>query len=220
MTYTGREAHAAGFPERGLNAADALVIAQTAIGLLRQQLLPTDRVHGIVTRGGDAPNIIPAHTTALFMVRAHDRARMDELTQLVTRCFEAGALATGTTVDVVEGTMYSNMVHDPDLAALYRHNAERLGRVFDESAGSPVSTDMGNVSHVVPSIHPMIGIAADGAVNHQAAFTAACATPSADQADPRRRTRHGLDGHRCGTGRGPARPPHRRRARARGARTC
>ena len=182
VTYTGREAHAAGFPQRGRNAADALVIAQTAIGLLRQQLLPTDRVHGIVTRGGDAPNIIPAHTSALFMVRAHDRTRLDELTQLVSRCFEAGALATGTEVSIVPGAAYSNMIHDPDLAALYRHNAESLGRVFDDSDGSPVSTDMGDVSHLVPSIHPMIGIDCAGAVNHQRAFADACATPSADQA--------------------------------------
>ncbi len=182
VTFTGREAHAAGFPELGRNAADALVIAQTAIGLLRQQLLPTDRVHGIVTRGGDAPNIIPAHTAAVYMVRAHDRARLDELAGLVTRCFEAGALATGTTASIVEGVMYADMVHDPDLAALYRHNAGLVGRVFDDTTSSPVSTDMGNVSHVVPSIHPMIGIDAGGAVNHQAAFAEACATPSADQA--------------------------------------
>ncbi len=182
VTYTGREAHAAGFPQRGLNAGDALVIAQTAIGLLRQQLLPTDRVHGIVTRGGDAPNIIPAHTSALFMVRAQDRARLVELTELVSRCFEAGALATGTQVSIVPGTAYADMIHDPDLAALYRHNAEQLGRVFEDSDRSPVSTDMGDVSHIVASIHPMIGIAADGAVNHQQAFAAACTTPSADQA--------------------------------------
>ena len=77
VTYRGHEAHAAGFPHLGRNAADALVIAQTAIGLLRQQLLPTDRVHGIVTKGGDAPNIIPALTTARFMVRAQDRERLD-----------------------------------------------------------------------------------------------------------------------------------------------
>ncbi len=182
VTYTGQEAHAAGFPERGRNAADALVIAQTAIGLLRQQLLPTDLVHGIVTRGGDAPNIIPAHTSATFMVRAHDRARMDELMVLVSRCFEAGALATGTEVSIVPGTAYSDMVHDPDLAALYRHNAESLGRVFDDSNSSPLSTDMGDVSHLVPSIHPTIGIESNGAVNHQRAFTDACATPSADKA--------------------------------------
>jgi len=182
VTYRGHEAHAAGFPHRGRNAADAMVIAQTAIGLLRQQLLPTDRVHGIVTKGGDAPNIIPALTRALFMVRAADRERLEELTGLVRRCFEAGALATGTEVEVVEGTRYANMIHDADLAALYRHNAEQLGRVFDDTPGAPVSTDMGDVSHVVPTIHPMIGIETDGAVNHQREFAEACATPSADKA--------------------------------------
>lgn len=182
VTYTGKEAHAAGFPQLGRNAADALVIAQTAIGLLRQQLLPTDRVHGIVTKGGEAPNIIPAHTSALYMVRAHDRERLTELIDQVRRCFEAGALATGTQVSVVEGTAYADLIHDPDLSALYRNNAERLGRVFDDSQGAPVSTDMGDVSHMVPTIHPMVGIESQGAVNHQAAFAAACATPSADQA--------------------------------------
>lgn len=182
VTYRGHEAHAAGFPHRGRNAADAMVIAQTAIGLLRQQLLSTDRVHGIVTKGGDAPNVIPAHTSALFMVRAADRERLEELTGLVRRCFEAGALATGTEVEVAEGTRYANMIHDADLAALYRHNAEQLGRVFDDTPGAPVSTDMGDVSHVVPSIHPMIGIETNGAVNHQREFAERCATPSADQA--------------------------------------
>jgi amidohydrolase len=182
VTYRGHEAHAAGFPHRGRNAADALVLAQTAIGLLRQQLLPTDRVHGIVTKGGDAPNIIPALTSALFMIRAHDRERLAELNQLVRRCFEAGALATGTEVEIVEGTGYANMIHDADLAALYRNNAEQLGRVFDDVPGAPVSTDMGDVSHVVPSIHPMIGIGTNGAVNHQREFADACATASADQA--------------------------------------
>jgi hypothetical protein len=182
VTYRGHEAHAAGFPHLGRNAADAMVIAQTAIGLLRQQLLPTDRVHGIVTKGGDAPNIIPALTTARFMVRAQDRERLDVLTGLVRRCFEAGALATGTEVEVAEGTAYANMVHDADLAALYHHNAEQLGRVLDEGPGAPVSTDMGDVSHVVASIHPMIGIDSNGAVNHQREFTEACASPSADRA--------------------------------------
>ncbi len=182
VTFKGHEAHAAGFPHLGRNAADAMVIAQTAIGLLRQQLLSTDRVHGIVTKGGDAPNIIPALTTARFMVRAQDRGRLEELTALVRRCFEAGALATGTEVEVVEGTAYANMVHDTDLAALYRHNAEQLGRVLDDEPGAPVSSDMGDVSHVVPSIHPMIGIESNGAVNHQREFAEACATPSADRA--------------------------------------
>ena len=182
ITYVGREAHAAGYPQLGVNAADALVVAQTAIGLLRQHLLPTDRVHGIVTKGGDAPNIIPAHTTAEFMVRATSRERLDILTEKVRRCFEAGALATGADVAIAEDVTYSDMVHDSDLAALYQANAETLGRVFELGAGTPVSTDMGDVSYVVPAIHPMIRVESNGAVNHQPGFTDACATPSADQA--------------------------------------
>ncbi|MFN8623867.1 MAG: amidohydrolase, partial [Chloroflexota bacterium] len=173
VTYTGKEAHAAGFPHLGVNAADALVIAQTAIALLRQQLRPTDRVHGIVTKGGDAANIIPARTEAQWMVRGVDVARLDEVTAMVRRCFEAGALATGATLEIEEEVCYADVRHDPDLARLYQQNAEALGRTV-HPGGQPVSTDMGNVSYVVPTIHPMIGIEANGAVNHQAAFAAAC----------------------------------------------
>ena len=182
ITYRGREAHASAYPHLAINAADAMVVAQTAIALLRQQLLPTDQVHGIVTKGGDAPNIIPAVTTAEFMVRAPTRERMAEVIALVRRCFEAGALATGAELELVEHVAYDDMRHDIELAAMYRRNAESIGRTFDESKGIPYSTDMGNVSHVVPAIHPDIGIEAGGAVNHQAGFAAACVMPSADQA--------------------------------------
>jgi amidohydrolase len=182
VTYLGREAHAGAFPYLGINAADALVVAQTAIGLLRQHLLPTDRVHGIVTKGGDAVNVVPAHTSAQFMVRATTRERLDVLTDLVRRCFEAGSTATGAELAVAEQVAYADMRHDPELAGIYRRNAEALGRTFDEVSSMPVSTDMGDVSYVVPSIHPMIGIEAGDAVNHQAAFAEACATPSADRA--------------------------------------
>ncbi len=182
VAYTGREAHASGFPWRGVNAADAMVVAQTAIGLLRQQFQPGDRVHGIVTRGGEAANIIPAHVTAEYMVRAATRARMDELLELVRHCFEAGALASGATLDITLDAAYNDMRHDHELAQLYRRHAESLGRRFSDAPSMPVSTDMGNVSHEVPSIHPFIGIETHGAVNHQAEFAAACAEPSADQA--------------------------------------
>lgn len=181
-TYRGKEAHAAAYPHLGVNAADALVVAQTAIALLRQQLLPTDRVHGIVTKGGDAPNIIPAETQAEFMVRSPQRERMGEVMRLVRRCFEAGALATGAELEIVEHVAYDDMRHDSELAAIYRRNGETLGRTFKDVTDSPYSTDMGNVSYVVPSIHPDIGIDTEGAVNHQAAFAAACVRPSADKA--------------------------------------
>src|SRR5581483_12293202 len=103
VRYRGKAAHASAHPEQGINAADALVVAQTAIGLLRQQLRSTDRIHGIVTKGGDAPNIIPAETSASYMVRAETLDQLSEVQARVMRCFEAGALATGATLDVTGG---------------------------------------------------------------------------------------------------------------------
>jgi amidohydrolase len=182
ISYRGREAHASGFPWLGINAADAMVVAQTAIGLLRQQLLPNDRIHGFTTKGGDAANIIPKETTAEYMVRAGTAERLEELLVKVRNCFEAGALATGCSLEIETDTAYTDMRHDSELAAIYRRHAESLGRVFNDQAPAPVSTDMGNVSYVVPSIHPFIGIESHGAVPHQSAFADACATPSADRA--------------------------------------
>lgn len=181
ITYTGRAAHAAGFPHLGINAADALVVAQTAIALLRQQLQPGDFVHGYVTKGGDAANVIPEHTSADYMVRADSAVRLDELRGLVRRCFEAGALATGAELEIVEDVAYTDVRHDHEIAAIYGKHAQGLGRRFEHVNG-PVSTDMGNVSYQVPSIHPAIGIESNGAVNHQKAFADACVTASADQA--------------------------------------
>ena len=183
--YTGKAAHAAAYPEQGINAADALTIAQMAIGLLRQHIQSTDRIHGIVTKGGDAPNIIPAHTAAKYMVRAKTLADLDEIRAKVVRCFEAGALATGAVLDIVGGQKpYTEMHHDAELAAVYRRNAEALGRVFPDPASlrAAGSTDMGNVSLALPSIHPMIGIDSLPAVNHQPEFTAHCITAAADRA--------------------------------------
>jgi amidohydrolase len=185
--YTGKESHASAFPELGVNAADALTIAQTAIGLLRQHIRPMDRIHGIITKGGDAPNIIPAHTSAKYMIRAETLSELNELSPKVMRCFEAGALATGSKLEIVGGDKpYAEMRQDSEIAAIYQRNAESLGRKF-RSLGPMLervaaSTDMGNVSHVVPSIHPAIGIDSLPAVNHQPEFTAHCITESADKA--------------------------------------
>jgi amidohydrolase len=183
--YTGKAAHAAAYPELGVNAADALTIAQTAIGLLRQHIQPTDRIHGIVTKGGDAPNIIPAHTAARYMVRGRTLADLHEIRAKVVRCFEAGALATGAALDVVGGQKpYAELHHDGAMAAFYRRNAEALGRVFPDPASlrPAASTDMGNVSLALPSIHPLISIDSLPAVNHQPEFTAHCITAAADRA--------------------------------------
>jgi amidohydrolase len=185
--YTGKEAHASASPELGINAADAITIAQTAIGLLRQHIRQTDRIHGIVTKGGDAANIVPAHTTAHFMVRAKTLDDLHEIREKVNRCFEAGALATGASVEFVDsGTPYAQMHHDPAMAAIYKRNAEEAGRTFldlgpfiDRGAAS---TDMGNVSLAIPSIHPAIGIDSLPAVNHQPEFAAHCVSAPADKA--------------------------------------
>ncbi|MYA49698.1 MAG: M20 family metallopeptidase [Chloroflexi bacterium] len=185
--YEGKAAHASGFPEQGVNAADALTIAQTAIGLLRQHIRSTDRVHGIVTHGGDAFNIIPAHASADYAVRAITLDDLTEVYEKVMRCFKAGALATGAKLSVIGGDRpFAHLEHDLEMATAYQRNAERLGRRFpapgESSPATPVSTDMGNVSLALPSIHPAIGIDSLPAVNHQPEFAAACATPAADQA--------------------------------------
>jgi amidohydrolase len=184
IRYHGKEAHASVFPELGRNAADALTVAGVAIGLLRQHIHAGDRVHGVVTHGGDAPNIVPAHTEAEYIIRGATVADFEIMRERVMRCFEAGALATGTTLDVMpRHEPYAEMHHDPVIAAAYRRNAEALGRTFppfDPRASG--STDMGNVSLVIPSIHPAIGIDSLPAVNHQPEFTAHCVTPAADRA--------------------------------------
>jgi amidohydrolase len=188
--YTGKEAHASAFPELGINAADALVVAQTAIALLRQHIHHTDRIHGIVTKGGDAPNVIPAHTSARYIVRSRRLEQLDSLYTKVRACFEAGALATGCKLAIKGGDKpYAEMTHDAELAAVYQRNAEAAGRQFRIQAADPSrtfsaagSTDMGNVSRRMPAIHPIIGIDSLPAVNHQPEFTVHCATAQADRA--------------------------------------
>lgn len=180
--YTGKEAHAAAYPEQGINAADALTVAQVAIGLLRQHIRTTDRVHGITTKGGDAFNIVPAHTAAKYMIRSQTLDELTELTPRVLRCFEAGAMATGSQLEITGGDRpYAHVVHHTALAMLYQRNAETLGRQFID-APMAGSTDMGNVSLAMPAIHPMIGINSLPAANHQPEFAAHCATPDADRA--------------------------------------
>ncbi|WP_455361358.1 DUF1028 domain-containing protein [Streptomyces sp. SYSU K21746] len=182
------EAHAAAYPEQGRNAADAFTVAQVAIGLLRQQLPPTVRVHGLLTRGGEAPNAIPERTEGRWYVRA---ATLDELSRVQPRvedCFAAGALAAGCELGIEpESPPYSEFRADAALLECYRRNALGVGRRFAEP-GDPAarmnraSTDMGNVSRVLPAIHPYIGIDSLPAVNHQKEFAAHCVTPAADAA--------------------------------------
>lgn len=185
--YTGTEAHAAGFPWLGVNAADALVVAQTAVALLRQQIRPTDRIHAVVRKGGDATNVIPAHTEGEFWVRSATLEDVRGLQERVVRCLEAGALATGARLEWEESQpVYANMRHDRGLLDAYRRNVQALGRSpapeDDPQQVVRFSTDMGNVSLAIPSIHPVMDVGSLPFVNHQPGFAAACATEVADRA--------------------------------------
>jgi amidohydrolase len=183
VAYTGKESHAAAAPELGVNALDALVVAQTAIGLLRQHLLPTDRVHGYVVKGGDAVNVVPAHTCGHWMVRSRTLDELADTRRKVVRCFEAGAVATGASLQVEPlSPDYAHLEHDHEISAVYRGNAEALHREFPPDAAITFSTDMGNVSLAIPSIHPTLRIETGGAMNHQPEFADAAANASADDA--------------------------------------
>ncbi|SDQ16958.1 M20 family metallopeptidase [Actinopolyspora saharensis] len=185
VSYRGRSAHAGMRPELGINAADALTIAQVAIGLLRQQTRGVDLVQGIVTEAGSAANVIPESSRGRWIVRSDTPEALAQLKQRVQRCFEAGALGTGAELTTWPlGPDYADLRPDAELLALYRANAEALGRTFPElPAGiAGAATDMGNVSHRIPTIHPMLGLDCHPAVNHQPEFTAACITPEADRA--------------------------------------
>ena len=185
--YRGKAAHAAAYPEHGVNAADAFTVAQVAIGLLRQQLPSSVRVHGVMTNGGEAPNAIPERTEGRWYVRAESLAELAEVESRVRRCFEAGAVATGCELEIVpESKPYAEFRADEAALAAYRHNAEALGRTFatgsDAARMNRASTDMGNVSHVVPAIHPYVGINSLPALNHQAEFAAHCVGADAERA--------------------------------------
>jgi len=183
VAFTGRESHAAIAPELGVNAADAFTVSQVAIGLLRQHLRRTDQVHGIVTHGGDAVNVVPAHTEGFWMARARTLDELDDLRPRVEHCFEAGALATGAALTIADVCPpYAHMEHDHDIGELFRANALALGRPPSEDGAATFSTDMGNVSLAMPSIHPCVAIDTAGAVNHQPEFAAAAVNASADRA--------------------------------------
>jgi len=187
VKYSGKASHAAAYPEQGINAADAFTIAQVAIGLLRQQLPSTVRVHGVMTRGGEAPNAIPEITEGRWYIRATSTKLMEETFDRIAKCFEAGALATGCTLEIHdESAPYSEFTNHPNLNEIYKSNAQAIGRVFDDSDPrikmNRASTDLGNISKVIASIHPYIGVNSGAAVNHQREFAAACITKDADQA--------------------------------------
>jgi amidohydrolase len=184
IEYRGRAVHASVGPEAGVNALDAIVTAYQAVAQLRHHIRRDSRIHGIITNGGAAANIIPDYTAGTFYVRAQKPSYLVELKERVRRCFEAGALATGCelTMDWHEDLEYAPMLNNRPLVEAYRRNGEALGKRFVDIPNiSTGSSDMGNVSQVVPSIHPNFGVG-QLIFNHTPEFTAAACTDAAHQA--------------------------------------
>jgi len=174
--FFGRPAHAASQPHKGINALDAMVLAFNAINSLRQHIRGDARIHGIITDGGEAPNIVPAHSAATFLVRALDGDYLAELKDRVLHCFKGAAMASGARLEYSwKNRPYAPMKNNMNLAGLFKQNLESLGRTvddFDHRSGLG-STDMGNVSQVVPSIHPTIAIAPREVLLHSPEFATA-----------------------------------------------
>ena len=174
-------------PHKGINALGGLLLAYQAISNLRQHIRPTERIHGIITEGGDAPNIVPDRTAGQFYVRAANEKDLQKLKPRVQACFEAGAQGSGSEVEVKwAGVDYLDLNTNWPMADQFQAHAESLGRDFvpyEEALGFGAgSTDMGNVSHRVPSIHPMLAVAPPNVVIHNPEFAKWAASEKGDQA--------------------------------------
>lgn len=185
VVYHGRAAHASAQPHEGINALDALVLAYLAIGNLRQHIRAGERIHGIITDGGTAPNIVPERAAGYFFVRAATAKALEALKARVLGCFEAGASATGCELEVHwDAIDYLDLLSNGPLAARFQQHAEALGRTFGapEDFGGAGSTDMGNVSHRVPAIHPLLACAPAGIPLHHPDFARWAASDLGDRA--------------------------------------
>lgn len=172
IKFRGKPAHAAGSPWNGVNALDAVCQFFVNVAMLRQQVRPDARLHGIITNGGSAANVIPEETEALYRFRALDRAYLEVLKEKVRKCAEAAALATGCTVEFKETLLYAERRNNMVMARAFQANIESLGEdvVEPDPTASVGSSDIGNVSLVVPTIHPYVKIANGEVAGHTAAF--------------------------------------------------
>ena len=184
VEFFGQAAHAAAQPETGINALEAMLQSFTAINSLRQHIKDKARIHGIITDGGEAANIVPAHSAANFLMRAEDDTYLDELKQKVINCFIGAATASGARLEYKWGDMhYASLRNNLTLAQLFSQNMHSLGCKMplsdpDHTFGS---TDMGNVTQLVPSIHPFVAIAPVGIALHSPQFASAAASEAGIQ---------------------------------------
>jgi len=179
VEFFGKAAHASAQPEAGINALEAMLQSFTAINSLRQHIKDKARIHGIITDGGEAANIVPAHSAGTFIVRAEDDAYLDELKERVLNCFVGAATATGARLEYRWGKVrYAPLRNNLALARLFRQNMQSLGRkvLLSDPSKAFGSTDMGNVSQIVPSIHPNVAIAPKEVIAHSPEFASAAAS--------------------------------------------
>jgi amidohydrolase len=184
VEFIGKAAHAAADPAAGINALAAMILSFNAIDALRQHIVETARIHGIITDGGQAANVVPAYTAGTFIVRAADDEYLDILKEKVLSCFSAAATASGAELKYRWADVrYAPMINNVALAKLFRKNMQSLGRSIplgetDKWSGS---TDVGNVSRLAPAIQPMVAIAPDDVFIHTPQFAKVAATPKALQ---------------------------------------
>lgn len=186
IEYFGKAAHASGSAYVGKNALDAQILAYNNISALRQQLQPVEKVHGIITHGGESPNIIPNYTRSSWMIRAQKTKDLNKLEKKIINCFRGAANATGCKLNIVEGNgTYENLITNKKLKSIFMHNSKKLSldmktnKSYDQSKNG--STDFGNISKLVPSLHAFLQIVDDDGkiVNHQPEFAHATVTKRA-----------------------------------------
>ena len=188
VEFYGKAAHASGSPYVGKNALDAQILSYNSISVLRQQLKSTEKVHGIITDGGESANIIPDYTRSSWMIRAQKTQELKKLETKIIKCFKSAGLATGCKVNIIEGNgIYENLVTDKKLADIFNKYSKELSidmktnKDFDQSKNG--STDFGNISKLIPSLHAFLAIVPDdgSVVNHQPEFAHATLTNDAKE---------------------------------------
>jgi amidohydrolase len=184
VEFFGKSAHAATYPEKGINALDGILQVFFSVNALRQMLKPGARIHGVITHGGDAPNIIPEYAAARILLRARDQEYLEDLERRFAQLVEGAALATGARSKLTKGISYKTRVCNRALVEALRENLLAMGLTYEEppTEGGVGSSDIGNVSHLVPTIHPYFQICEPGTVTHSPEFAAAAAAPRADEA--------------------------------------
>ncbi len=183
IEFFGRSAHASSAPENGINALDAMLQVFFSINAFRQQMPPNSRIHGVITHGGDAPNVIPDYTAARFLVRAKEQEHLEQLRQKFRDFVNAAALATGCRTEIHEGLSYQARVCNDSLVEAFGENLAALGITADTppAEGGVGSSDIGNVSRLVPTIHPYLQICEPGVGGHTPEFAEAAASERADE---------------------------------------